>query len=95
MDHRTTTANGNTLSLWGFDSGTDAEARRVAAALPRDMAGLRKVATGVGDSVVVWLEPPEGAADGCRRFSPPAGYRAVDFDHFANGTVAVRLEADR
>jgi len=93
LNRRTATANGNTLDLWG--QGYDAEARRVAAALPRDCDGLDRVESGTDIGAVCWFKPPEGAVDEVRNLPLPETYRVTNISQFADGTVAYNLQHER
>lgn len=93
MTRKETVVNGNRTCLSKYSDGheNNQNGRQVAAALPRDMDGLRRV-DATSDGAEVWLETPDGAADEMRTFEPPAGYEIAHISHFADGTLCMELE---
>ena len=90
INRRDTTVNGHQTQLWG--QGYDADARRVAAALPRgDVPGLRAIDADPAGTVL-WYDRPEDTDH--RRLTIPDGYRVVSIDHFDAGDIAVTVEPE-
>lgn len=88
-----TTVNGNSIHTWAFSNGNEynATARRVAAALPRDMDGLNFI-DATADGANLHFEAYDGPTSKMWDFSAPRGYQIAEVGQYHDGDLCITVE---